>query len=112
MSTHRCNTVTDFYAILYKAIKAKGGETVSHGLDGYFFGEAGEYTALEVANEIKDALLKHSNEYSAEVKPFTSDDDPRIVVFGSNSRCRADHARSLGWSPKGTTKVSHFIRYR
>ncbi|KAI0070526.1 NAD-P-binding protein [Panus rudis PR-1116 ss-1] len=102
--------VADLYIVLFDAITTNP-EKVGHGYDGYYFGENGEHTWLDISQAIGQALVELGISKSPVPTTFTKEE--LIKYFGSeedgnysgtNSRARANHSRSIGWKPKYTTK--------
>ncbi|KAK7692428.1 hypothetical protein QCA50_004053 [Cerrena zonata] len=101
--------VADLYIVLYDAIIAN--PDTGHGRAGYYFGENGEHSWYSISRAIGEAFVELG--ISTEPEPTTFTDDELIKYFGSlwmanffgsNSRCRANRARSIGWKPKHTTQ--------
>ncbi|EMD33971.1 hypothetical protein CERSUDRAFT_67591 [Gelatoporia subvermispora B] len=102
--------VADLYIVLYDAI-ATDPDAVGHGREGYYFAENGEHTWMDLGKAIGRALVEVGVSESDE--PTTFEREELIKYFGSeafgnavsgtNSRCRADRGRSIGWKPKYTT---------
>ncbi|KAJ2922843.1 hypothetical protein H1R20_g14259, partial [Candolleomyces eurysporus] len=81
----------------------------THGETGFYFAENGEHTLLAVAQAIGQAMVDAGKATDPEPSPFTEAESQ--LYFGgvtkfldSNSRCKADRAKKLGWRPKKTTK--------
>ncbi|KIK96073.1 hypothetical protein PAXRUDRAFT_139333, partial [Paxillus rubicundulus Ve08.2h10] len=55
--------------------------------EGLYFGENGEHRMRDIAVSISEALH-----------------DLGLPFLGTNSRCKANRARTLGWKPKSTTE--------
>jgi len=96
----------DFYQILYDAIVANP-DKVGHGRDGFYFGESGEHSWYDISKEIGRVLVKHGLSETDEPTPFSEEELVQYFgslevgyYFGTNSRARANHSRSLGWKPK------------
>ncbi|OCH93048.1 NAD-P-binding protein [Obba rivulosa] len=101
--------VADLYIVLFDAITARP-DAVGHGREGFYFGENGEHTWYDISKAIGRALVELGVSESGE--PTTFSREELIKYFGSetsgnysgtNSRCRADRGRSIGWKPKYTT---------
>ena len=102
--------VADLYIVLFDSIVAKPEET-GHGWEGFYFGENGEHSWYQISKAIGDALVKLGLTDEVEPTPFTVEE--LVKYFGSekagwysgtNSRCRANRGRSIGWKPKYTTE--------
>ncbi|KAI0342694.1 NAD-P-binding protein [Trametopsis cervina] len=96
----------DFIVLLYDAI-VTNPEKVGHGRDGFYFGENGEHSWYDISKAIGQALVKLGVSESDEPTPFTTEELVKYFgseaignYFGTNSRARANHSRSLGWDPK------------
>ncbi|KAJ3537416.1 hypothetical protein NMY22_g5598 [Coprinellus aureogranulatus] len=98
--------VADIYTIVLNAILE--GKNPGHGREGFYFGESGEHTLYDVGKRIAEVLVAHGLAQSLEPTTFTKEDVDKYLegsyYLGSNSRCRANRARALGWQPKKTTK--------
>ncbi|KAF9460253.1 hypothetical protein BDZ94DRAFT_938450, partial [Collybia nuda] len=96
----------DLYTILYDAIVANP-DGVGHGREGIYFSENGEHTGYDVGKAIGQALVGAGKGENPEPTTFTKDELDKFFggsdFFGSNSRCRANRARSIGWNPTHTT---------
>ncbi|GFZ50738.1 hypothetical protein JCM24511_08496, partial [Saitozyma sp. JCM 24511] len=93
--------VGDLYALVYNGALRKD---IGHGKSGYYFGASGEYTMLAVSSAIGATLLDHKWSQTALPAPWTEDDLKKYyggsTYMGTNSRCRADRSKSIGWKPK------------
>jgi len=97
--------IADLYIVIYNSIVSN--PATPHGREGYYFGENGEYTSYEASMAISEAMLAHGKARALEPTAFTEEEYkkiPLLVYFGTNSRCRADRSRSIGWKPTKTTK--------
>ena len=125
--------MADLYIILFDAI-LKNPEEVGHGREGFYFGENGEHTLLNVSAEIGKTLVALGKAKTDEVTSFSDAEmdkyyggvRPRAPFrpasadrrgsgqldwIGPNSRCRAERSRKLGWKPtKGTEEMLKSIR--
>ncbi|KAJ3479450.1 hypothetical protein NLI96_g9047 [Meripilus lineatus] len=86
-------------------------EKVGHGREGFYFAESGEHRWYDISKEVSRVLVELGRGKSDEPTAFTREELPKYFLsedignsLGSNSRCRATRARSLGWHPKKTTK--------
>ncbi|KIP10737.1 hypothetical protein PHLGIDRAFT_210748 [Phlebiopsis gigantea 11061_1 CR5-6] len=100
----------DFYIVLYNQIVKNGPDNVDHGIRGYYYGENGEFAWYDLAKEIGRVLVEFGLIKSDEPVPWTREELIKYFgseefgnVFGTNSRARGTHSRSLGWKPKYTT---------
>jgi nucleoside-diphosphate-sugar epimerase len=97
--------IADLYMILYSSIVEN--PATGHGRAGFYFGENDEHTLYEVSKAISGAMLALGKGKTLEPTPFTEEEykrDPRLVYLGTNSRCRGNRSRSIGWKPVKTTK--------
>lgn len=115
------------YIVLHDSIKSN--PATGHGREGYYFAENGEYTQYDAAKAVAEAIVAKGIG-TLEPTPFTDEDykqkpivsglqlakflniDITIVLleqlryFGTNSRCRADRSRSIGWKPVKTDMLA------
>ncbi|KDQ49807.1 hypothetical protein JAAARDRAFT_42553, partial [Jaapia argillacea MUCL 33604] len=98
--------VADLYMILFD--RATSDPTTPNGREGFYFGESGEYLMYDVCKAIAKALVEVGRGKSEEPTTFTQEDLNKYfggsAYLGSNSRCRAERSRSIGWKPVKTTK--------
>jgi len=98
--------LADLYIILYNSIVSN--PATAHGRQGFYFAENGEYTQYEAAKALSEVLLAYGKVENSEPTALTEEeykDRPYLLdFFGTNSRCRGDRSRSLGWKPVKTTK--------
>ena len=116
-------TVAELYKVIWKAVIS--GEEIGHGREGYYFGENGEHTLFQVGEGIGRALAELGLTDAVTPTTFTKEEIERLLGgvsavsrpcgydthgsgqserLGSNSRCRAERSRSIGWDPKMATK--------
>ncbi|KAI0729688.1 hypothetical protein C8Q72DRAFT_827313 [Fomitopsis betulina] len=102
--------VADLYIVIFDAVTANP-DGVGHGWEGFYFGENGEHTWYDISKEIARTFVELGLGGTDEPTTFT--DDELVKYWGSvesgnysgtNSRCRADRGRALGWKPKYNTK--------
>ncbi|KAI0707122.1 NAD-P-binding protein [Earliella scabrosa] len=102
--------VADLYIVLFDGILNNPDKT-GHGWEGFYFGENGEHTWYQISQAIGEALVKLGIADDATPTTFTVEE--LVKYFGSekagwysgtNSRCRANRGRSIGWKPKHTTE--------
>ncbi|KIY63090.1 NAD(P)-binding protein [Cylindrobasidium torrendii FP15055 ss-10] len=81
-----------------------------HGRGGFYFGENGEYTLIDVYKTVAGAL-HDLGIGSPEPTPFTTKDlepytpsGPNSISFSKMSRCKAERGRAIGWNPTKTVK--------
>lgn len=95
----------DLFIILLDAVLTK--QDTGHGTNGYYFGESGEHSLYDVGKAIAEVLVDLGIGQSREPTTFTKEEIDRYFrgrsSMGSNSRCRANHSRSLGWNPQKST---------
>jgi len=97
--------LADFYLLLLE--KALSGKA-STGREGWYFCESGENYLKDVVAEIGKSLYDYKLIQQAEPVQFKPEEvDKYLGSYGwqgiaSNSRCKADRARALGWKPSGT----------
>ncbi|KAF8994636.1 hypothetical protein BDQ17DRAFT_1311401 [Cyathus striatus] len=97
--------MSSFYITLLDAILSD--KDVGHGREGFFFGENGEHTLYQVGEAIAKALFEIGIGKSLQPITFTKEETDKyfgVHYLGSNSRCRANRSRALGWKPAKTTK--------
>ena len=98
--------MADIYITLLNAILDK--KDPGHGREGYYFGENDEHTLYDIGKAIAEALVARGLADSLEPTSFTKAEIDNYLegsnYLGSNSRCRANRARALGWNPKKTAK--------
>ncbi|KAI0303684.1 hypothetical protein B0F90DRAFT_1708142 [Multifurca ochricompacta] len=96
--------LAELYQIILDAALSDPG--TPHGREGFYFGENGEYRLYDVARAYSQALYDLGKGRSPDPTSFTSEEAEKYFGgpwLGSNSRCKAERARTLGWKP---TKVS------
>jgi hypothetical protein len=81
----------------------------THGESGFYFAENGEHTLLSVAQAIGQTMVDAGKATDPEPSPFTQAESQQYFggvtrYLDSNSRCKADRGKKLGWRPKKTTK--------
>lgn len=95
-----------FVLLLQKALEGKA----STGKEGFYFCENGEHQLKDIAAKIGTELYKHKVIKSPDVVQFTPEEVLQYlgelfgwVAIASNSRCKSDRARALGWkATRGT----------
>ncbi|KAK1224082.1 hypothetical protein PQX77_008412 [Marasmius sp. AFHP31] len=99
--------LADLYSALYDSI-TKNPEKTGHGREGFYFGASGEHRLYDVGKAIGEALVQFGIAKSPEPTTFTKEEIDRYfggsAYLGSNSRCRANRSRSVGWNPLKTTE--------
>ncbi|KAI9461365.1 hypothetical protein HD554DRAFT_2223603 [Boletus coccyginus] len=98
--------IGDLYIVLYNAVL--DGRT-GHGRDGLYFGENGEHVLKAISERIGVALVELGVSDPEQGTPTSFDEtdyawpENRLLLsLGTNSRCKANRARALGWKPKYT----------
>ncbi|KZP09837.1 NAD(P)-binding protein [Athelia psychrophila] len=117
--------VVDFYIILLDAVLSN--PATSHGREGFYFTDNGEFTHREVVDAVSSALAARGVVKLAQPTPFAEDDFKqlpfvsyhfyvqiklsslewpfmKLAFFGTNARSRSDRSRALGWNPTKTAK--------
>ncbi|KAI5120417.1 hypothetical protein M0805_006918 [Coniferiporia weirii] len=97
----------DLYLTLFNRIRADP-EGVPHGRDGIYFAETGEHRLHDVYRRVAEALVSLGKGKSPEPTTFTRKEFLKYFgdgpdFYGSNSRCTASRARSIGWKPSRNT---------
>ncbi|KAF8994654.1 hypothetical protein BDQ17DRAFT_1311423 [Cyathus striatus] len=97
--------IASLYVTLFDVILS--GKEVGHGREGFFFGENGEHTLYQIGEAIAKALVELGKGKSREPTTFTKEEIDKyfgVHYLGSNSRCRGNRSRALGWKPEKTPK--------
>ncbi|KAF9453420.1 NAD(P)-binding protein [Macrolepiota fuliginosa MF-IS2] len=98
--------VADLYIAIFNATLSN--PHTGHGREGYYFGENGEHTLYDVGREIGHVLVELGKSSVAEPTTFTQEEVNKYFAgstsLGSNSRCRGNRSRAIGWWPKKTAK--------
>ncbi|KAI0769398.1 NAD-P-binding protein [Trametes elegans] len=98
--------VAHLYEVLWN--KELAGEKMGHGKEGYYFAENGEHELYDVAKTIGSVLKQFGLTRTGEPSSFTKEELDRYFSgsesFGSNSRCRGERSRAIGWKPEKTTE--------
>lgn len=98
------NDTSELFVKVYEySVSGKKG---NHGTSGYYFAESGEYTQFALAQTIGRVLVNMKIAQDTEPTTFSQEEVDKYYngsyYAGTNSRCRADHSRSIGWRPKKT----------
>ncbi|KAF9042574.1 NAD(P)-binding protein [Hymenopellis radicata] len=90
-----------------------------HGRSGYYFAENGEHELLDVSKGL-GVVLNDLGIGSAEPQTFTPEEathplfgsrDYNLEILGTNTRCRADRSKAIGWKPsRGTDALLASVR--
>ncbi|KAF9468157.1 NAD(P)-binding protein [Collybia nuda] len=108
--------VAELYILLFDQIHSqKATHSPAHGRFGFYFGENGEHSMYEVAETIARLLYDIGKGDSPHPTTFTTEEMkkyfPSGTSLGTNSRCKSDRARALGWKPrKGTSDMLASIK--
>jgi len=98
--------IADLYLVLFEAVRTNR-DKVGHGREGFYFGENGEHTLYDISKAIAQALVDLEKGKSPEPTTFTKAEIDKYFggssYLGSNSRCRSNRSRSIGWKPTHTT---------
>ncbi|KAH9168824.1 hypothetical protein EDB89DRAFT_1855069 [Lactarius sanguifluus] len=95
----------ELYQIILDA--ALSDPNTPHGRDGYYFGASDEYRLYDLAKAYSQVLYDLGKGKSPEPTSFTAEEVQKYfggAWLGSNSRCKAERGRALGWKPTKTTK--------
>jgi hypothetical protein len=94
-----------FIAVFDAALSGNPPSEFEHGRSGFYFGENGEHKLLDVSRAIATILYESGRGKSPEPTTFTEEELKRFSLngLGTNSRCRGDRSRAIGWKP---TKVT------
>ncbi|KAJ3491669.1 hypothetical protein NLJ89_g11314 [Agrocybe chaxingu] len=91
----------DLYIILFDAIRANADEVPR----GYYFAENFQFSFIEEAAAISEALVELGVGSSREPSVFTAEEGekyfgPLFPFIGSNTYAKGDRGRALGWKPQ------------
>jgi nucleoside-diphosphate-sugar epimerase len=99
--------LAELYSILFDAVRSPDGGP-GHGREGYYFGANEEHRLYEIGKGISDVLQKMNRGKGGEPTTFSKEEIDKYFngssYLGSNSRCRPNRSKALGWTPKMTTK--------
>jgi hypothetical protein len=103
--------VADLYILLFDATTT---HPLAHGRSGFYFGENGEHTLYSISQTIAQILFEMGKGRSPVPTTFNEEETRRYfpggTSLGSNSRCRAERSREVGWRPrKGTEDMLRSI---
>ncbi|KAH7884924.1 hypothetical protein F5I97DRAFT_1937284 [Phlebopus sp. FC_14] len=86
--------LAELYMVLYDAIlSGKAG----HGREGLYFAENGEIVLKSICQKIAQGAKTPCASGSTD-----ADENHKLVMIGTNSRCKGNRARALGWKPRYT----------
>ncbi|KAI0661419.1 NAD-P-binding protein [Cubamyces menziesii] len=98
--------VVHLYEVLWNNVLSR--EEIGHGTEGYYFAENGEHKLYDVARRIGAVLKDLSLADTDEPSTFSQEELDKYFAgsdsLGSNSRCRAERSRAVGWKPKKKTE--------
>ncbi|KAG6813899.1 hypothetical protein H0H92_005748 [Tricholoma furcatifolium] len=97
--------VADLYLILYDSINVN--PATGHGREGIYFGENGEHTLYQIGQAVSRVLFETGKGKSPEPTTFSKEEIDKYFggspYLGTNSRCRGNRSRAIGWKPTKTT---------
>ncbi|KAF9012835.1 NAD(P)-binding protein [Hymenopellis radicata] len=80
-----------------------------HGRSGYYFAENGEHELLDVSKALEPQTLtpeEATHPLFGEVRDYNLEN-----ILGTNTRCRADRSKAIGWKPsRGTDALIASVR--
>ncbi|KAJ3514590.1 hypothetical protein NLJ89_g2291 [Agrocybe chaxingu] len=101
--------IGDLFIALFNS--ARKNPATGHGREGFYFGETGEHTLYEVSKAIGDVLVELGKSDNPEPTTFTKEEIDKYfqgsTYLGTNSRCRANRSRAIGWKP--TSDKTQFL---
>jgi len=99
---HIDDTANLFIVVYDAALSSKG----THGREGYYYAENGEYKWYDLSKAVADALVALVKTDKAGPTLFTKEEGEKLGFFfsvlGTNARCSAKRSRALGWKPVHT----------
>ncbi|KAG2003467.1 hypothetical protein CC2G_004069 [Coprinopsis cinerea AmutBmut pab1-1] len=99
--------VADLYVTLFDAIQSNH-PSAGHGREGFYFGENGQHTLYQIGRAIGDAMVALGLSNSSEPTAFAEEELDKYLdgsyYLGSNSQCKANRSRAIGWKPKYMTQ--------
>ena len=100
--------MTDLFIIIFDAVLSS--KDIGHGREGFYFGENGEHKLYDISKRISEHVVELAKAGTPEPTTFTDEECQKyfgvsVQFLGSNSRCRADRSRSIGWKPQDTTET-------
>ncbi|KAJ3024045.1 hypothetical protein HKX48_007976 [Thoreauomyces humboldtii] len=99
--------VADLYLVIFDAVRTHP-EKVGHGREGFYFAENGQYALIDSTRQIGRVLHELKLADTAEPSAFSEEEIKKFLggskYLGSNSRCKSDRGRGLGWTPVKTTE--------
>ncbi|GBE88351.1 hypothetical protein SCP_1301660 [Sparassis crispa] len=105
--------VADLYIVVFDAVMS--GKPIGHGREGFYFAENGEHQLYDIGKAIGAALVDLGMAKSDEPTTFSKAELDKYfggsADLGTNSRCRAERSRAIGWKPvKGTRDMLASVR--
>ncbi|EPQ59897.1 hypothetical protein GLOTRDRAFT_28879, partial [Gloeophyllum trabeum ATCC 11539] len=101
--------IADLYITLFDA--ATANPNTPNGREGYYFGESDHYLMYDVAKAVAKTLVELGRGKSEEPTTFTKEEMQKYfggvcfsAYLGSNSRCKAERSRAIGWKTTKTVK--------
>ena len=101
--------VADLYITLLDATMSDNPPSaLGHGRSGFYFGENGEHKLRDISKAIAEVLFERGRGQSAEPTTLSEEEMNKYFPHGaaflsSNSRCRADRSKAVGWQPVKVT---------
>lgn len=97
----------NLYILLFDLVCSELATKIpAHGRAGFYFAENGEHTMYGLARAISRTLCRMGRGGSTEPTTFTTEEMERYfphgTSLGTNARCAADRARTIGWKPRRT----------
>lgn len=107
-SSHVVDATAALLFIIEEALKGESSR-ITWGRDGYYMVESSESSFREDAKEVAEVLYQRALIPTAEVDNLNKDTVSQFwplgpLLWGSNSRSRAEKLRSLGWRPSAVSR--------
>ncbi|EPQ52468.1 NAD P-binding protein [Gloeophyllum trabeum ATCC 11539] len=96
----------DLYIVLFDAARKR--KDVACGREGFYFVENGHFSVYEATKAVGHVLVELGRAKTAEPTPFTPEEldkyfaGVQVLFMGTNSVCKAERSRALGWRPTKT----------
>lgn len=89
---------------ILKELEGDGKGRIEYGWDGYYFIEAGQSSLRHVVEIVLDELKKLGAIDNTEIDELTLEEAKKLhdkadLLFGTNSRSKAERLPALGWAP-------------
>jgi len=98
--------IVDLYIVLYDA--ATANPNTPSGREGFYFGESDHYLMYDVVKTVAKVLVELGRGKSEEPTTFTDEEMQKYfggsAYLGSNSRCKAERSRAIGWKTTKSVK--------